>query len=136
MFKITTAEPETIPDFQRIKKILEEEEESIYDRIEKYSQLICKMCNIPLEKLLSRTRKREIVTARQIFIFVLFTVENIRPVYLSRMVGFDHATIYHSVDTVFDLYDTDYDYRQNLNLLIGTEIINKIRKKYIFKKRS
>ncbi|MFA6713490.1 MAG: helix-turn-helix domain-containing protein, partial [Bacteroidales bacterium] len=61
----------------------------------------------------SKTRKREIVQARQI---AMYLSRNLTKTSLasigSQIGGKDHATVLHAYNTVCDLIDTDRSFRQ------------------------
>lgn len=72
--------------------------------------------NIPIEKRLrteikkvtgydpySKTRKREVVEARGLYIHLLHKYHKKRPVHIARLMGYNHATILHSIKN-FDVY--------------------------------
>lgn len=126
--KILDHETLVIPDFDTIKANWEEKRKEYNERFSKYSELICMHFDVPLEDLWKRTRKREVVYARQTMLFVLNSIEGLKPSVIQRMTKFDHATVNYSVQNTIDMYDTDFDFRTMLNELIGSESINKARK--------
>ena len=68
--------------------------------------------NIPIEMMHSKTRKREIVQARQI---AMYFSKNLTKSSLatigSQIGGKDHATVLHACKTVGNLYETDKRFR-------------------------
>lgn len=75
---------------------------------------VCEYFNITREQLLSPTRKRQIVQARQI---AMFECRNLIPncslsTIGAELGGKDHATVVHACSTVQDLVHTDKQFRQ------------------------
>lgn len=69
----------------------------------------CSKIGMPLEKLKSKSRKREVITARFIYWYHLrenrYTYEEI-----GRMFGMNHATVIHAVRTVDNFIAIDDSY--------------------------
>ena len=62
---------------------------------------------------MSQTRKREIVQARQIAMYLSRTLTNTSLDSIgSQIGGKNHATVLHACNTVCDLMDTDRTFRQ------------------------
>ena len=80
--------------------------------LEKIRNTVCDYFKITPELIVSKTRKREIVQARQI---TMYLVRNLTKTSLasigSQMGGKDHATVLHACNTVSDLIDTDRNIR-------------------------
>ena len=78
----------------------------------KIQEVVCNYFNISDEVFLSKTRKREIVQARQI---AMYLSRNLTKTSLSsigaQLGGKDHATVLHACNTVGDLMDTDRSFR-------------------------
>ena len=68
--------------------------------------------NLPLELLKSKTRKREVVQARQIAMFFAksMTKSSLASIGL-QCGGKDHATVLHACRTVNNLMETDKKFR-------------------------
>ncbi len=81
--------------------------------LEKIRSVVCDYFKITPELIVSKTRKREIVQARQI---TMYLVRNLTKASLasigSQMGGKDHATVLHACSTVSDLIDTDRSIRK------------------------
>lgn len=86
--------------------------------IESIQKMVCEHYNIPYDKLLVKTRKREIVQARQITMFLAkkFTKSSLKNIG-EHFGGFDHTTVIHSCQTVEDLMDTDNEYKDKMDEL-------------------
>ena len=82
--------------------------------IDKVQEVVCEYFNITRETLLSKSRKRQIVQARQIAMFM--SRNHIGGCSLStigmELGGKDHATVLHACTTVSDLMSTDKTFRQ------------------------
>ena len=80
--------------------------------IPKIQESVCNYFGISEEVFLSKTRKREIVQARQI---AMYLSRNLTKTSLSsisaQLGGKDHATVLHACNTVVDLMDTDRSFR-------------------------
>ncbi len=93
-------------------KIVGEQENDI--SIELISKFVCEYFNITREMMLSKSRKRQIVQARQI---AMYECRNLlQNCSLStigaELGGKDHATVLHACSTVQDLMSTDKLFRQ------------------------
>lgn len=81
--------------------------------LERIRTAVCDYFKITPELIVSKTRKREIVQARQI---TMYLVRNLTKASLasigSQMGGKDHATVLHACSTVSDLIDTDRNIRK------------------------
>ena len=80
--------------------------------VPKIQEAVCAYFGITDEMFLSKTRKREIVQARQI---AMYLSRNLTKTSLSsigaQLGGKDHATVLHACNTVSDLMDTDRSFR-------------------------
>ena len=70
--------------------------------------MVCEYFDVPYDKLLQKTRKREIVQARQITMYLAkaFTKNSLKTIG-EHFGGRDHTTVIHTCQTVKDLMDTD-----------------------------
>ncbi|MCL2501565.1 MAG: chromosomal replication initiator protein DnaA [Bacteroidales bacterium] len=74
---------------------------------------VCSYFGLQSEHLLSKTRKREIVQARQIAMYLSRSMTKTSLASIgSQIGGKDHATVLHACNTVCDLMDTDRQFRQ------------------------
>ena len=91
--------------------VSEERDEVIMDKVQ---DVVCEYFNITRETLLSKSRKRNIVQARQIAMYMSRNL--IGGCSLStigmELGGKDHATVLHACNTVSDLMSTDKLFRQ------------------------
>ncbi len=80
--------------------------------IDYIQKIVCNYFNIPVEQIQSKTRKREIVQARQV---AMFFSKNLTKASLatigSQIGGKDHATVLHACKTVNNLIETDKHFR-------------------------
>jgi chromosomal replication initiator protein len=86
--------------------------------IEIIQRMVCEFYDVPYDKLLQKTRKREIVQARQITMYLAkaFTKNSLKTIG-EHFGGRDHTTVIHSCQTVKDLMDTDSLFRENVTEL-------------------
>ncbi len=83
--------------------------------IENIQKMVCEYFHIPYDRLQAKTRKREVVQARQITMYLAkkFTKYSLKHIG-EHFGGFDHTTVIHSCQTVENLMDTDTDYKEHL----------------------
>ena len=80
--------------------------------IDYIQKVVCNYYNIGLELLQSKTRKREIVQARQVAMFFSKTMTKSSLATIgSQIGGKDHATVLHACKTVNNLIETDKRFR-------------------------
>ena len=81
--------------------------------IEYISKVVCDYFNMPVESLQAKTRKREIVQARQITMYFSKSLTKYSLASIGAQIGNkDHATVLHACKTVTNLKDTDKNFRQ------------------------
>src|SRR6476620_4253496 len=104
-------------DLELAKKVLRNfvkssSKEITIDTIQK---MVCDYFDVPYDKLLQKTRKREIVQARQITMFLAkaFTKNSLKTIG-EHFGGRDHTTVIHSCQTVKDLMDTDTLFKESV----------------------
>ena len=86
-------------------------------------KIICDYFNIPVDQLNSKTRKRDIVQARQLAMFFSKKLTKSSLATIGLHCGNkDHATVLHACRTVNNLIDTDKNFR-----LFADEIEKKIK---------
>ncbi len=98
-----------------IKRELLEEKPKRELTIDYIVTMICGRYKISTEKIKSKNRKRELVEARQIAMYLTskhtsLSLKSIGEYFNKR----DHTTVIHSKNTVMDLRDTDEKYRVDL----------------------
>jgi chromosomal replication initiator protein len=83
--------------------------------IDTIQKMVCEYFDVAYDKLLQKTRKREIVQARQITMYLAkaFTKNSLKTIG-EHFGGRDHTTVIHSCQTVKDLMDTDGVFRENV----------------------
>lgn len=92
-------------------KIVTEEKNDL--TIDKVQKTVCEYFNITKETLLSQSRKRQIVQARQIAMFMSRNLINCSLSTIGAETGGkDHATVLHACTTVQDLMETDRVFKQ------------------------
>ena len=96
---------------QITEKIVGEEHNDV--TIDKVQKVVCDYFNITRDDLLSKTRKRQIVQARQIAMYMSRSLINCSLSTIGAEIGGkDHATVLHACTTVNDLMSTDKSFRQ------------------------
>lgn len=104
--EITVEMAEKITD-----KIVGEQKNDI--TIDKVQKVVCQYFNITRDSLLSKTRKRQIVQARQIAMYMSRNHINCSLSTIgSETGGKDHATVLHACTTVQDLMSIDKTFKQ------------------------
>ncbi len=84
--------------------------------IEYISKVVCDYFNMPVESIQTKTRKREIVQARQITMYFSKTLTKYSLASIGAQIGNkDHATVLHACKTVNNLKDTDKNFRQYMD---------------------
>ncbi|MBL7726539.1 MAG: chromosomal replication initiator protein DnaA [Dinghuibacter sp.] len=83
--------------------------------IDSIQKMVCEYFDVSYDKLLAKTRKREIVQARQITMYLAksFTKNSLKTIG-EHFGGRDHTTVIHSCQTVKDLMDTDSTFRESV----------------------
>ncbi len=81
--------------------------------IDSIQDTVCKYFGITKELMLSKTRKREIVQARQIAMYLGRSLTKTSLAAIGAQIGGkDHATVLHACNTVNDLIETDRNFKQ------------------------
>ncbi len=83
--------------------------------IENIQKMVCDFYHVDYQKLMTKTRKREVVLARQITMYFakIYTKQSLKTIG-EHFGGFDHTTVIHSCQTVKNLMETDSDYKESL----------------------
>lgn len=81
--------------------------------IDRIQDAVCSYFGITRETMLSKTRKREIVQARQIAMYLGRNLTKTSLAAIGAQIGGkDHATVLHACNTVSDLIETDRNFKQ------------------------
>ncbi len=95
---------------QMIDKLVKNTKREI--SIDYIQKIVCDYFDMPVENLKSKTRKREIVQARQIAMFFAKSLTKSSLATIGSLIGGkDHATVLHACKTVNNLIDTDKRFR-------------------------
>jgi len=88
------------------------------DKAKDIKQIVCKFYGKQLWMIESKSRKREIVEPRQIAATLVreFTRLSLKQTGL-KFGGLDHSTVIHARQTVYDLIETDNDYRKKFEYI-------------------
>ncbi|MEE9373099.1 MAG: chromosomal replication initiator protein DnaA [Saprospiraceae bacterium] len=86
--------------------------------VENIKKLVAEHFSLPIEKLISKTRKRDIVIARQLSMYLAknHTSDSLKQIG-ANFGGRDHSTVIYSCKTVKDLMDTDLLFRDTVQEL-------------------
>lgn len=80
--------------------------------VSKIQQVVCEHFKVPEELLQTKTRKREIVQARQVAMYLSKNLTNDALSYIGRQLGKkDHATVVYACKVVADLMQTDRNFK-------------------------
>lgn len=90
-------------------------EVSVKDVAEKVS---C-FCRVPMHKFFQRNRKKEVVSARHILIWILRKKLMMTCTDIAKYLDLDHTTVLHSVKRVEDQMDVYQDYREDIDDLVS-----------------
>ena len=84
--------------------------------IDYIQKVVCDYFNLPMEILKSKTRKREVVQARQISMFFSKKLTKASLASIgANCGGKDHATVLHACRTVLNLSETDKQFKSYLD---------------------
>lgn len=83
--------------------------------VEKIRDAVCEYFSVPIEDIFTKSRKREIVQARQIAMYLSKQLTQSSLSYIGSAIGKrDHATVLYSCKTVNDLMETDKSFRNKV----------------------
>jgi len=98
---------------EMINKIVKHSKHEI--TIDYIQKIVCDYFNMPVDSLQSKTRKREVVQARQIAMFFSKTLTKSSLTSIGTQIGQkDHATVLHACKTVNNLIDTDKQFKTDV----------------------
>ena len=104
-------------DIELAKKIVKNFVKSVTREvsIEFIQKAVCDFYSIPFEKLREKTRKRHIVQARQLSMFLAknFTKNSLKAIG-KHFGGRDHSTVIHSCQAVQNMIDTDHQFKSDV----------------------
>ncbi len=104
-------------DIELAKKIVKNFVKSVTREvsIEFIQKAVCDYYSIPFEKLREKTRKRHIVQARQLSMFLAknFTKNSLKAIG-KHFGGRDHSTVIHSCQAVQNMIDTDNQFKEDV----------------------
>ena len=107
-------------DIDLIREVVEQfvSTESKEISVENIKKLVAEHFELPLEKLQGTTRKRQIVIARQLSMYLAknYTTSSLKSIG-SNFGGKDHSTVIYSIKAVQDLMDSDSLFRETVHQL-------------------
>ena len=80
-------------------------------------QAICDHFGMTFEKISRKTRKRELVYPRQVFMYLLRQNTTLSLKQIGEMFDYDHTTAIHSIQKVKDLMATEEDVRAEIRYI-------------------
>ncbi|MEL6769754.1 MAG: chromosomal replication initiator protein DnaA [Bacteroidota bacterium] len=88
--------------------------------VEEIQRITCEFFEIPEDLVRARTRKREVVRARQVAMYFAkqFTEQSLKSIGL-QFGGRDHSTVIHAINSVEDQIETDPRFREMISDLRG-----------------
>jgi chromosomal replication initiator protein len=105
-------------DLDLAKKIIKNFVKSISREvsIDFIQKTVCEYFDVPIEKLREKTRKRQVVQARQLSMYLAkhFTKNSLK-VIGKHFGGRDHSTVIHSCQAIQNLMDTDPKFKENVS---------------------
>ena len=105
-------------DLDLAKKIIKNFVKSVSREvsIDYIQKTVCEFFEVPQEQLKEKTRKRAIVQARQLSMFLAKSyTKNSLKVIGKHFGGRDHSTVIHSCQAVQNLIDTDLDFKEQVD---------------------
>jgi chromosomal replication initiator protein len=86
--------------------------------VEQIQQIVCEYFRIPPDQVRAKTRKREVVQARQVAMYFCkhFTQHSLKSIGL-HFGGRDHSTVIHAIQSVEDQMETDPKFRELIEAL-------------------
>lgn len=101
---------------QTLKSIVKNIESEV--GIEYIQKIVSEYFNVPTEELKAKTRKKEIVIARQLAMYFTkdYTNHSLKSIG-NHFGGRDHSTVIHALQSVNDMLDTDARFRSSVNEL-------------------
>jgi chromosomal replication initiator protein len=86
--------------------------------IEQIQRMVCEFFDLPEDLLRAKTRKQEVVLARQVAMYLAKDLTNasLKTIGL-HFGGRDHSTVIHAYQAVEDRTETDTQFRQNIEHL-------------------
>ena len=86
--------------------------------VEKIRDMVCDYFALPLDAVMSKTRKREIATARQVAMYLSKQYTKSSLSVIGKLIGGrDHATVLHACNVVNYYMDTDKNFRMSVKEL-------------------
>jgi chromosomal replication initiator protein len=105
-------------DLSLAKDVLHDlvEDEQVNLTIDEIQRIVCEYMNIDEDRVRGKTRKREVVRARQIAMYFCkqFTQNSLKTIGL-HFGGRDHSTVIHANNTVEDQMETDEQFRSTVD---------------------
>lgn len=85
--------------------------------IDQIKKVVCEYFQIPVDKIASRDRKREVVQARQITMYLAKNLTKTSLMGIGKHFDLHHSTVIHAVNQVKDLKDVDKNFKTDLTAI-------------------
>ncbi len=102
-----------------LKAIIDREDNTMSDQ-QKWDKIVAVVgthCQMTWETMSRRSRKKELVMARRLIIFLACLRTNLTLSFIAKKFGMDHTTIVHNRDYTRILIDSDEDLRETIEFL-------------------
>lgn len=86
------------------------------------TDIVCRCLNVNYEDVFNQTRKREIVEARHIAMYLVYTFSELSLKHTGRFFNRDHSTVLHAKRVIGGFIQMDIDFRRKFSD-IETEVI-------------
>lgn len=77
-------------------------EKNSKDKVENIKEIVCKVTDVDFNELISKSRKRNITEARQLFHYFVRRETNLSLTQIGQMTNRDHSSVIHSINFVND----------------------------------
>ena len=71
---------------------------------------VCDVCQVPIEEIMSFNRKKAVLDARHLALFVMYKTSTYSYPHIGRFFGKDHATVIHAVSKGEKIIQTDLSF--------------------------
>lgn len=103
-------------DYKRIRESVANFKEST--SIDTIASRVCMVSGIPVEDLQLKTRKRDVIDARQLTMYFARKYNRGSLAFIGRSLGGkDHTTVIHAIKTVKNLYEINPEFRNKYKSL-------------------
>ena len=106
-----------LPLAEKVCKQIKPEKTGKYD-INTILDVVSEHYNIPVEELIGKTRKQEVVNARQVAMYLCDKMAHAKTTRIGRYIGGrDHSTVKHSIDKVVERIEKDKAFARDVKAI-------------------